>query len=140
MGSEIAEFLDEKHTLNMAKFNSAYFLIAGLLFMVDQATAKKFPILIPTSLSGLLIIVLVVVAIILFMSIVYCCLKCVCDCSEDEEQQEAHAQLESVHSVQHGFYKSSNDQPLGAPLIAPPPYPPQPINNPEHVTRFGSHW
>ena len=103
----------------------------------------KFIIPIPTTLSGLKVIFvlfLVVVAIvILLVSIKYCCLKCVCNC-DDEEKQEAPAQLESVHSVQHGFYKSSNDQPLGAPLIPPPPYPPQTVNNPEQVTRFGSRW
>ena len=95
----------------------------------------KFIIPIPTTLSGLKVIFvlfLVVVAIvILLVSIKYCCLKCVCNC-DDEEKQEAPAQLESVHSVQHGFDKSSN--------IPPPPYPPQlqPVNNPEQVTRFGS--
>ena len=73
----------------------------------------KFIIPIPTTLSGLKVIFvlfLVVVAIvILLVSIKYCCLKCVCNC-DDEEKQEAPAQLESVHSVQHGSYKSSNDQ------------------------------
>ena len=67
-----------------------------------------------------------------------CCLKYGnCD---DEENQEAPAQLESVYSVQHGLDKSSNDQPLEVPPFAPPPYPPQPVNNPEEVTRFGSRW
>merc|ERR1712062_575632 len=143
--SEIAEFLEEKHTLNMAKFNNPHFLIAALLFILDQASAKKggfgFLAIIfddgQPGLSGLEIIFIIVGVLALLISIVSCCLKCRnCD---DEENQEAHVQLESVHSVQHGFDKSSNNQPVGAPLIAPPPYPPQPINNPEHVTRFGSH-
>ena len=33
--SEIAEFLEEKHTLNMARFNNPHFLIAALLFILD---------------------------------------------------------------------------------------------------------
>ena len=143
--SEIAEFLEEKHTLNMAKFNNPHFLIAALLFILDQASAKKgvFGFLATIfddgqpGLSGLEVIFIIVGVLALLISIVSCCLKCRnCD---DEENQEAPAQLESVHSVQHGFDKSSNNQPLEW-FIPPPPYPPQlqPVNNPEQVTRFGS--
>ena len=87
----------------------------------------------------LLIFVICVLGLLKVISIVSCCLKYGnCD---DEENQEAPAQLESVHSVQHGFDKSSNNQPLEW-FIPPPPYPPQlqPVNNPEQVTRFGSRW
>ena len=127
----------------MAKFNNAYFLIAELLFILDQATAKRrggivIGALGLSGLSGLEIIFIVIGALGVLISIVSCCLKYGnCD---DEENQEAPAQLESVYSVQHGLDKSSNDQPLEVPPFAPPPYPPQPVNNPEQVTRFGSRW
>ena len=130
----------------MAKFNNPHFLIAALLFILDQASAKKggfgFLAIIfddgQPGLSGLEVIFIIVGVLALLISIVSCCLKCRnCD---DEENQEAPAQLESVYSVQHGLDKSSNDQPLGVPPFAPPPYPPQPVNNPEQVTRFGSRW
>ena len=127
----------------MAKFNSLYFLIAEILFILDQATAKRRGGIFIYSdgqpgLSGLEIIFIVISALGVLISIVSCCLKYGnCD---DEENQEAPAQLESVYSVQHGLDKSSNDQPLEVPPFAPPPYPPQPVNNPEEVTRFGSRW
>ena len=127
----------------MAKFNSLYFLIAEILFILDQATAKRRGGIVIYSdgqpgLSGLEIFFIVIGALGVLISIVSCCLKYGnCD---DEENQEAPAQLESVYSVQHGLDKSSNDQPLEVPPFAPPPYPPQPVNNPEEVTRFGSRW
>ena len=95
----------------MAKFNNAYFLIAELLFILDQATAKRRGGIVIYSdgqpgLSGLEVIFIIVGVLALLISIVSCCLKCRnCD---DEENQEAPAQLESVHSVQHGLKKSTN--------------------------------
>ena len=103
----------------MAKFNNAYFLIAELLFILDQATAKRRGGIVAwlasggdgqPGLSGLEIFFIVIGALGVLISIVSCCLKYGnCD---DEENQEAPAQLESVYSVQHGMDKSSNDQPL----------------------------
>merc|ERR1712029_159097 len=148
------------YTFDMAKFNSACFLIAELLFILDHANAKGRgrgrgggfsgysdgeP-----GFSGFEIFLIVVVALVFLISIVYCCLQIanICD-DDDEEKQEDPTQLESVHSVQHGQDKSSNDQPLGVPLFAPPPYPPQPAPGPdcwqvpanaEQVTSFGSRW
>ena len=110
----------------MAKFNSACFLlIAELLFILDQANAKGRgggrgrgggfsgysdgeP-----GFSGFEIFLIVVAALAFLISIVYCCLQIanICD-DDDEEKQEDPTQLESVHSVQHGQDKSSNDQPL----------------------------
>ena len=139
--------MEEKLTLNMAKFNNAYFLIAELLFILDQATAKRRGGIVAwlasggdgqPGLSGLEIIFIVIGALGVLISIVTCC-RIYGNC-DDEENQEAPAQLESVYSVQHGLNKSSNDQPLEVPPFAPPPYPPQPVNNPEQVTRFGSRW
>ena len=93
--------------MNMAKFNNPHFLIAALLFILDQASAKKgvfgFLAIIfndgQPGLSGLEIIFIIVGVLALLISIVSCCLKYGnCD---DEENQEAPAQLESLHSVQH---------------------------------------
>ena len=110
----------------MAKFNSLYFLIAEILFILDQATAKRRGGIVIYSdgqpgLSGLEIIFIVISALGVLISIVSCCLKYGnCD---DEENQEAPAQLESVYSVQHGLNKSSNDQPLEVPPFAQPARP-----------------
>ena len=110
----------------MAKFNSLYFLIAEILFILDQATAKRRGGIFIYSdgqpgLSGLEIIFIVIGALGVLISIVSCCLKYGnCD---DEENQEAPAQLESVYSVQHGLNKSSNDQPLEVPPFAQPARP-----------------
>ena len=114
----------------MAKFNNAYFLIAELLFILDQATAKRRGGIVAwlasggdgqPGLSGLEIFFIVIGALGVLISIVSCCLKYGnCD---DEENQEAPAQLESVYSVQHGLDKSSNDQPLEVPPFAQPARP-----------------
>ena len=110
----------------MAKFNSLYFLIAEILFILDQATAKRRGGIFIYSdgqpgLSGLEVIFIVIGALGVLISIVSCCLKYGnCD---DEENQEAPAQLESVYSVQHGLNKSSNDQPLEVPPFAQPARP-----------------
>ena len=124
----------------MAKFKSAYFLIAGLLFILDQTNAGR-----GSGRSGgrsgggrcegdsaceqtVYIICYIILAIICLVAL-YIIVQGIKEVIEYEEEQEAPRQLESVNSVQHEL--DNQAMTIDQPLDAPPPYPTQ-LNSVQH--------